>query len=137
MQLIERSLHRVSGYDAGATRGGPACPRSSTALLARRANIARGLLRSTDQPRVPLSLGGEILEQLPLRAVVARRPFHGRRPLHGRRTAAVDSATPVPSLRRDGGQVPSVTPPTWVDGRGSASLRGADRRRTSLPARSG
>ena len=50
--------------------------KTGLAVLARlRANIAQGLLRSTDQqPRDPLSLGGEILEQLPLRAVVARRP---------------------------------------------------------------
>ena len=37
---------------------------------------------------------------------------------------SVDSATPVPSLRRDGGQGLPVTPSTFVDGRGSASLRG-------------
>ena len=39
-------------------------------------------------------------------------------------SAVTVSATPVPSLRRDGGQGPSVTPSTWVDDRGSASLRG-------------
>ena len=39
-------------------------------------------------------------------------------------SAVTNSATPVPSLRRDGGQGPSVTPSTWVDDRGSASLRG-------------
>ena len=59
-------------------------------------------------------------------AVLRPRPADG---------SAVDSAatsshssaaapTPVPSLRRAGGQGPSVTPPTWVDGRGSASLQG-------------
>ena len=47
------------------------------------------------------------------------------RPANGSVDSAVtDSATPVPSLRRDGGQGPSVTPSTWVDDRGSASLRG-------------
>ena len=99
----------------------------------RRANRDRVLW--TGPPRNPLSLDGEGLGQLPPRAVVARRPFRDH-PADG---SAVDSAptsaaaashsgaaapTPVPSLRRDGGQGPSVTPHTWVDGRGSASLQG-------------
>ena len=47
------------------------------------------------------------------------------RPANGSVDSAVtDSATLVPSLRRDGGQGPSVIPSTWVDDRGSASLRG-------------
>ena len=47
------------------------------------------------------------------------------RPANGSVDSAVtDSATPVPSLWRDGGQGPLVTPSTWVDDRGSASLRG-------------
>ena len=53
---------------------------------------------------------------------VAGRGEPGAAPAKGGcSTAAASRPPPVPSLRRDDGQGPPVTPSTWVDGRGSAS----------------